>query len=69
MNNSRSQTKIRKTQQVNLLVEQRYLKQKGLLFNNLSYNIYNLFIIHIIIFLYIKINQLINKWSLIFMNY
>jgi hypothetical protein len=31
MNNSRSQTKIRKTQQVNLIAEQRYLKQKGLL--------------------------------------
>lgn len=31
MNNSRSQTKIRKTQQVNLLAEERYLRQKGLL--------------------------------------
>ena len=36
MNNSRSQTKIRKTQQVILLVEQRYLKQKGLLFENIE---------------------------------
>ena len=31
MSNSRSQTKIRKTQQVNLLAEERYLRQKGLL--------------------------------------
>lgn len=31
MSNSRSQTKIRKTQQVNLIAEQRYLKQKSLL--------------------------------------
>jgi hypothetical protein len=34
MSNSRSQTKIRKTQQVNLIAEQRYLKQKGLLFES-----------------------------------
>jgi hypothetical protein len=34
MSNSRSQTKIRKTQQVNLLAEERYLKQKGLLFES-----------------------------------
>ena len=31
MNNSRSQTKIRKTQSLNLIAEQRYLKNKGLL--------------------------------------
>lgn len=31
MNNSRSQTKIRKTQTLNLIAEQRYLKNKGLL--------------------------------------
>jgi hypothetical protein len=31
MNNSRSQTKIRKTQTLNLVAEQRYLKNKGLL--------------------------------------
>jgi hypothetical protein len=36
MNNSRSQTKIRKTQQVNLIAEQRYLKQKGLLTENID---------------------------------
>ena len=31
MNNSRSQTKIRKNQSLNLIAEQRYLKNKGLL--------------------------------------
>ena len=31
MNNSRSQKKIRKTQSLNLIAEQRYLKNKGLL--------------------------------------
>jgi hypothetical protein len=31
MNNSRSQTKIRRTQQVNLLAEQRYLRSKGII--------------------------------------
>ena len=36
MNNSRSQTKIRRTQQVNLLAEQRYLIQKGLITENID---------------------------------
>ena len=36
MSNSRSQTKIRKTQQVNLLAEQRYFRQKNLLFENIE---------------------------------
>ena len=36
MLNSRSQTKIRKTQQVNLLAEQRYFRQKNLLFENIE---------------------------------
>ena len=36
MNNSRSQTKIRKTQQVNLLAEQRYFRQKSLITENMD---------------------------------
>lgn len=36
MNNSRSQTKIRKIQSVNLIAEQRYLKNKGLLKENIN---------------------------------
>lgn len=36
MNNSRSQTKIRKIQSVNLIAEQRYLKNKGLLKENID---------------------------------
>jgi len=44
--NSRSQTKIRKIQQTNLLIEERYLKSKGLLYEGPQEDILECFTEH-----------------------